>query len=203
MGRIRGRSSQQTRDESLAAAAMIFAERGFEGASLSSIAEEAGISAAALCHHFGSKRGLYDAVIDRIYGSLAELLASIDVTSPFGDVVEQVYALAETKRDEIRVLLGGIMERGGLDENTRERHMVPLSAQVAARMATIYEVCEADARHALIVLSHLVARFVSNHPDDNARALGVATAAQARCVILDLLVTTGQHLLTRSQTPRA
>jgi hypothetical protein len=70
-------------------------------------------------------------------------------------------------------------------------------------MATIYEVCEADARHALIVLSHLVARFVSNHPDDNARALGVATAAQARCVILDLLVTTGQHLLTRSQTPRA
>lgn len=195
MGRIRGRTREQTREEALAAAAKMFAEGGFEGTSLSLIAEHAGISAAALCHHFGSKRGLYDAVTDRIYRSLSELLDGIAPKSAFEDVVAQVYGHAEGHRDEIRVLLGGIMERGGLDERMRETHMLPLTAHVAKRMAETYGSTETHARHMLIVLSHLVARFVSNDPKDNAVALGVRGAAEARVVILELLTTTGRHLL--------
>jgi len=195
MGRIRGRTREQTREEALAAAAKMFAEGGFEGTSLSLIAEHAGISPAALCHHFGSKRGLYDAVTDRIYRSLSELLGAIAPQSAFEDVVSQVYGHAEAHRDEIRVLLGGIMERGGLDEHMRETHMLPLTSHVAMRVAETYGATETNARHMLIVLSHLVARFVSNDPQDNAVALGVTGAAEARVVILELLTTTGRHLL--------
>jgi AcrR family transcriptional regulator len=55
----------RTREAILRAAQRQFADRGYRGASLASIAEEAGISEPGLVHHFSSKPALLQAVLAR------------------------------------------------------------------------------------------------------------------------------------------
>lgn len=71
--RKRGRpakGSPLTRDAVLGAAMEHFARAGFEGTALRDIAQDAGVDAALICHHFGSKLDLWKAVVDEIAGRL-------------------------------------------------------------------------------------------------------------------------------------
>jgi len=47
-----------------------FAERGYEGARVDRIAADAGVNKAMLYYHFGSKRGLYQAVVRDMIGAV-------------------------------------------------------------------------------------------------------------------------------------
>jgi len=59
----------------LLAAIEVFAEEGYEGASTSSLASRAGVNAPAIQYYFGSKEGLYRAVIAHIANLVEERLA--------------------------------------------------------------------------------------------------------------------------------
>jgi AcrR family transcriptional regulator len=63
-GRRPGAAGSQTREAILAAAKRLFAERGFEDASMRAIAAEAGVDAALITHFFGSKANLLAESID-------------------------------------------------------------------------------------------------------------------------------------------
>jgi AcrR family transcriptional regulator len=63
-GRRPGTAGSETREAILAAAKRLFAERGFDGASMRAIAAEAGVDAALITHFFGSKANLLAAAID-------------------------------------------------------------------------------------------------------------------------------------------
>jgi AcrR family transcriptional regulator len=63
-GRRPGAAGTETREAIRAAARRLFAERGFEGASMRAIAAEAGVDAALITHFFGSKANLLGAAID-------------------------------------------------------------------------------------------------------------------------------------------
>lgn len=54
------------RDHILAAATRLFAEKGYEGASMSDLAERVGLRKASLFHHFASKEELREAVLSRL-----------------------------------------------------------------------------------------------------------------------------------------
>jgi AcrR family transcriptional regulator len=54
----------QRRRAILDAAIDLFGRQGYQGTGLSAIAQEAGITASAIIHHFGSKEGLLRAVLD-------------------------------------------------------------------------------------------------------------------------------------------
>src|SRR5579872_168607 len=56
-------------DRILSAAENVFARFGFRRASMSQIAEEAGLTRQALYHHFESKEALFRAVIERVHES--------------------------------------------------------------------------------------------------------------------------------------
>ena len=64
---------RSTRDEIAEAAVKCFAREGF-GASLRTVAAEAGVSAALIVHHFGSKQGLIEACDARVLGVADEKL---------------------------------------------------------------------------------------------------------------------------------
>jgi AcrR family transcriptional regulator len=70
----------------IAAGQRIFGQKGFDGASLRDIAEEAGVAHAMIRHHFGGKDGLWRAVIDAHVLSIAErhapLFAELGTTEP-------------------------------------------------------------------------------------------------------------------------
>jgi len=56
-----------TRERLLKAASKLFAERGFAGVSTREIARVAKVNPAAIHYHFGSKKGLYIAVVKKIF----------------------------------------------------------------------------------------------------------------------------------------
>ena len=57
------RVSKATREKIIKAASRAFALNGYEGASIRTIVAEADVNQAAINYHFGSKEGLYRAVL--------------------------------------------------------------------------------------------------------------------------------------------
>lgn len=73
------RRRQQTREHLLAAAAQVFAERGFHGASLDEVATVAGFTKGAVYSNFKSKEGLFLALFRARYEQETEVLrATLD-----------------------------------------------------------------------------------------------------------------------------
>lgn len=79
MVRRTAQQAAETRRDLVAAAADVFAECGFAGASLDQIAGRAGLTRGALYHHFADKAAVYDAVLrreaDHVMGPLMAELA--------------------------------------------------------------------------------------------------------------------------------
>src|SRR5262245_1425083 len=57
------RVSKATREKIIKAASRAFAREGYEGAGIRTIVADAGVNQAAINYHFGSKEGLYRAVL--------------------------------------------------------------------------------------------------------------------------------------------
>lgn len=64
-GRPPGTGTGQTRERIVAAAAQLFAERGFHATPMTSVAEAAGLSQTGLLHHFPGKEELLAAVLEQ------------------------------------------------------------------------------------------------------------------------------------------
>jgi TetR/AcrR family transcriptional regulator, cholesterol catabolism regulator len=69
--------SSTRREELLAIAAALFAERGFKNTTVRDIAEAAGILSGSLYHHFDSKESMVDELLDSFQTSLFELYDDI------------------------------------------------------------------------------------------------------------------------------
>jgi AcrR family transcriptional regulator len=93
MGPIqRGRRSSETRSALLDAAAHVFVERGFYGATVREIAGRAGFTNPVLYYHFGCKEELYDAVIRGGFERFRELVT--DALDFDTDAITQLRAIA-------------------------------------------------------------------------------------------------------------
>lgn len=70
---------QATRDQLVAEATQLFAERGFDATSIEAVLEAAGVSRGSLYHHFKSKEALFEAVLDAAEARIGEatLLAAM------------------------------------------------------------------------------------------------------------------------------
>lgn len=64
-GRPKGAQSAQTRERILNAAEHLFADRGYDGASIRDVAGEADLQVHSVGYHFGPKEDLFDAVVAR------------------------------------------------------------------------------------------------------------------------------------------
>ena len=72
-------SSAERREQLLTISREVFAERGFEGASVEEIAARAGVSKPVVYEHFGGKEGAYQAVVERETSTLhAEIRAALN-----------------------------------------------------------------------------------------------------------------------------
>ncbi|MCP2297347.1 transcriptional regulator, TetR family [Nocardia amikacinitolerans] len=82
------RRSQEDRSRTTRAALeeagrRLFAERGFAATSAEQLVTEAGVTRGALHHHYGDKRGLFRAVLERLESdSTAEIRAAIAAVDP-------------------------------------------------------------------------------------------------------------------------
>lgn len=101
---LKRETKQQTRRRNetliLEAAERIFAEAGFKGASISMIAEEAGVPKSNITYYFGSKEALYRRVLDDIFTVWLEAAGALDDSeSPLRALESYIHAKMDLARD--------------------------------------------------------------------------------------------------------
>lgn len=92
----------------LAAATKLFAAKGYDGTPVRRILEEAGVGPTVLYYHFGSKQGLYGAVVRR---ATDEYAAALDrAASASGSVVSRIGSVCRVHVDwRTRIGSGGLV----------------------------------------------------------------------------------------------
>jgi AcrR family transcriptional regulator len=121
----------------LEVAGQIFAEGGYERASMDRIADQAGVSKPMLYAYFGSKEGLYVAYIERTGGELVERLVAADGADGTGRlraVICEFLAFVEEHRDGWTVLFRELNARRPLAEQVAQ-----LRAQIVAEVRRMLE----------------------------------------------------------------
>jgi AcrR family transcriptional regulator len=92
---------QETREQVLAAAARVFARRGFHATSLEAIADEAGYSRGAVYYNFADKEELFLELLDRRCAERAQDLRAVfaDVDDDFEATSQQAQIAAQRALD--------------------------------------------------------------------------------------------------------
>lgn len=107
--------SENTREQFIAAAQRLFADRGFYGASIAAIAEELGLTKQALLHHFGSKEKLYGEVLRGLSQQLMAITREITESEmePGEQLVELVvaqYRVHIDNQDAARLIMRELLD---------------------------------------------------------------------------------------------
>lgn len=121
------------RRQLLDVALRVFADRGFDGTSMSDLAEEAGVTKPVLYQHFGSKRALFLELLDDVGRQLEETVS--EATAGAGGPRQQVEAgfasyfrFVVENRSAFQLLLGG--------SSRRDPEFAAAAEQVEQAMAT-------------------------------------------------------------------
>jgi AcrR family transcriptional regulator len=152
-GRPAGGTTGDTRAAILAAARSQFAARGFSGASLRSIAREAGVDASLISHYFGDKSQLLLATMQLPVNPI-EKIAGVVAGGPDG-MAERLLRTFLTAWDPHREVFSTLV-RTTLGGGDTEAPMLQLARSVL--IAKLLEVLEGDDRElrATLIASHLI-----------------------------------------------
>nr|BCX00460.1 MAG: TetR family transcriptional regulator [Bacteroidota bacterium] len=106
----REREKQQRRAELLAAARQIFAERGYEGATLEEIAHRAQLGKGTVYNYFSSKQELFFSILDEVYEKalrLAEatMVGQLPLQEKYRQYMLQSIQLFQENLDLFRILI--------------------------------------------------------------------------------------------------
>ncbi|WP_432489425.1 TetR/AcrR family transcriptional regulator [Kineococcus sp. SYSU DK018] len=189
--------SEATAAAVLDAAQRLYGERGYADVALEEIARTVGVSRGALYHHFGSREGLFTAVLERVQQQVAERVQEA-AQAAGEDAWEQLVAgcraflVASTAQEVRRVLLVeapavlGWARWRELDAR-HSRRLLHEGVQELQRAGRLHD---AQAGAVTAVLSGAMdeaASWAANGPDP---AAAVDQAWQALQVVLEALRTT-------------
>ena len=128
VGRPRDGNPEETRRDILEAAERSFASAGFAGATTRQVASAAGVNVATLHYHFGSKEGLYRAVLrEAVGGPLPGVPEAAEAADRLRGIVSALYDHAASRRSLSRLAL--------LDRLAGPRH-APLTPPLEEPTAT-------------------------------------------------------------------
>jgi len=113
----------------LAAATQLFAKNGYHGTSLAAVAAAADIKAPSILYHFGSKDGLYAAVVRGFYEQLSASMGGMDGGNPLASF----HALRDLNQTDRKLLVTIIAElmSAGRAADIIEAAIVPLLEQIS------------------------------------------------------------------------
>jgi AcrR family transcriptional regulator len=114
-----------TREDILDAAAQVFRQKGFHGASMSDIAEAVNLQKASLYHHVSSKQEILLALLERALGMLTDQIAGIaNQDIPADQKLRQMiraYLQALADNSDLSSVL--LFEHRSLDKKFHARHV--------------------------------------------------------------------------------
>jgi AcrR family transcriptional regulator len=111
----------ETADRLLREARRLFAERGYRGASIRAITQAAQANIGAVTYHFGSKNALYRAVLEEVFGQMANRVEQAAAgPGPAGDrlqaVVRALFAFFLEAPDTPRLILHELVTGEGIPQ---------------------------------------------------------------------------------------
>jgi AcrR family transcriptional regulator len=114
-----------TRDDILDAAAQVFRQKGFHGASMSDIAEAVNLQKASLYHHVSSKQEILLALLDRALMMLTEQIAGIADQNISADqrLRQMIRAYLQALADNSALSSVLLFEHRSLDKKSHARHV--------------------------------------------------------------------------------
>jgi AcrR family transcriptional regulator len=127
----------ETRQRILEAAEIAFAARGFGGANMREIAEEAGVNKFMLYYHFNNKETLYTTVLQsNLQPAFQELDTILSQPLSLEDTLNRVYdlyaGLFEQKGERLRAFMAREIAIGA-------PHVRPIFASIAPRILSLWE----------------------------------------------------------------
>src|SRR6185312_12720981 len=104
--------SKATRARLLAAAEKVFAEKGYDGAKLSDIAEEAGVSVGAVYFRFKDKDALFQAIAETFADEVRARMQNVMADGAPEEIIAKVVTGTAANMRAHRGLFRAIVERG-------------------------------------------------------------------------------------------
>lgn len=134
---VSARENGDTREQFLASARHLFAEKGFYGTSIAAIAGDIGLTKQALLHHFGSKERLYGEVLQRISARYSTLIDRAGAEPGGGErqlrvLFEGFHELAVSHNDETRILLRELLDNRRRAERAETWYLRPFLDSMVA-----------------------------------------------------------------------
>jgi AcrR family transcriptional regulator len=136
VGRPRDGNPEETRREILRAAGEAFAACGFVGATTRAVAGRAGVNVATLHYHFGSKEGLYRAVLENASKGTLPNVPSCPGGERVVRLVEGVFAFGSDRRLLARLALLDTLAGPGRKEGSPSDQRVAWLAEALRPILT-------------------------------------------------------------------
>lgn len=121
------------RDDIVAAAIRLFARKGFVDASVSDVAEEAGVVVTAVYYHFSGKEELFTAAVHEVFDSVTRVVVAVRAEDSPADeasldaVTDAVWAWIDAHPDEATLLYlqlpGATRQISTLRQEFEDRHV--------------------------------------------------------------------------------
>jgi AcrR family transcriptional regulator len=190
----------QTREEVLAAAARVFARRGFHGTSLEAIADEAGYSRGAVYYNFADKEELFLELLDRrcaeraqdLREVFAEADADVEATSRQAQIAAQRALDAMTGDPEWRALYMEFLAHAARDSAFRRRFSKrteemrgALEDLVTERTRPVADALDMDPEQLAVVIDALGTGLWANHMLHGSRAVPPDLFSKALALLVD------------------
>ncbi len=177
MGQRTRADGERTRMRILEEALPLFAEHGFAGTSIRTVAHAAQVNVATLAYHFEGKQGLYVACLHRLH---EDLMHDFPADLPTGLPDEQLRWLADTAwefamahRPHMRLLVRQVLASGGHSEQVVDTWSEPLLERAEA-VVGLFRPGWSRVHRRLLVLaaSHLIVRFALEDRSQLRKMLG-------------------------------
>ena len=136
MARPIAKDHDEKRDAILQTAAQVFAERGYDRASLAEVAKACGISKSLIYHYYASKEALLHAILSTHLNGLLAVLHPLAATGarPEAELRALVHALLQAYRGADAVHRLQLEAMGALTES-QQRELAALQRQIVAIFA--------------------------------------------------------------------
>ncbi len=186
--------SETTRDQFIAAAQPLFAEKGFYGVSIATIARELGLTKQALLHHFGSKEKVYGEVLRRVSEQLLAVTGKIVASDigPADKLVELVLAQYHTQmgdQDSARLIMRELLDNEQRAERAGNWYLKPYLEQLVDTALAVDSLTDIGRSRALVVVYQLLgaAHYFAVSQPTLTNMFGKSVVARARASFEDEL----------------
>jgi AcrR family transcriptional regulator len=191
---------EETREHVLAAAARVFARRGFHATSLEAIAEEAGYSRGAVYYNFADKEELFLELLDRrcaeraqdLHAVFADVDDDVEATSQQAQIAAQRALDAMTGDPQWRALYMEFLAHAARDSAFRRRFSKrtqdmrgALEDIVAQRTRPIADALDMEPAQLAVVIDALGTGLWAHHMLHGARAVPPDLFSKALALLVD------------------